>query len=70
LVEVLIIAFQKNSLMQVSTIATSSWNEPIAITTKKLELIQGGAKLAIVFCTLSSPIKLVEVHVVVVNIQV
>jgi len=70
LVEVPIIAFQKNSLVQVSTIVTSSWNEPIATTTKELELIRGGAKLAIFFCTLSSPIELVEVPVVVVNIQV
>jgi hypothetical protein len=37
------------------TIATSSQNELVVTTIKELELIQGGAKLAIVFCTLSLP---------------
>jgi len=37
------------------TIATSSQNELVVTTIKELEPIRGGAKLAIVFCTLSLP---------------
>ncbi len=51
-------------------ITTSFRNELVAITIEELDLIWRGAKLAIMFCTLSLPIKLVEVLVVIVSTHV
>jgi len=56
--------------VQITIADTNSWSEPIVISTKELQLIRGGAELTIGFCTLSLPIKFVEVLVVVVSIQV
>ncbi len=56
--------------MQAATPDTNSRSEPIVTTIEELEPIRGGAKLTIVSCTLSLPIKSMEVLVVVVSIQV
>ncbi len=48
LVEVPVIAFQKFSLVQATIVATSSRSELMVTTTKELEPIRGGAKVAIV----------------------
>jgi hypothetical protein len=53
--------------MQVTTIAISFQNELVVTTTEEPEPIQGGAKLAIVSCTLSLPTKPVEVLATVVS---
>ncbi len=42
LIEIPVNVFQKNSLMQSTTVATSSKNEPIVTTTKKPKPIMGG----------------------------
>ncbi len=65
--EVFIIVSQP---VQITIADTNSWSEPIVISTKEPQLIRGGAELTIGFCTLSLPIKFVEVLVVVVSIQV
>ncbi len=70
LVEVLVHVFQKLSPMQVAARATSSQNELIVTTSEEPKPIDGGAKLAIVSCTLPLPTKLVEIPIVVVNTQV
>ncbi len=62
--------FLKNSHVQVTTVATSSWNEPVIITTEEPKPIRGGIELAIVSYTLPLPIKSMEIPIVVVNTQV
>jgi len=54
--------------MHASIVATSFWNEPIVTTIKELEPIRGGAKLAIISCILSLPIKYVEIPIVTISI--
>ncbi len=56
--------------MQVTTIATSSRNEPIVTAIEEFEPIKGGIELAIVSCTLPLPIEPMEVPIIVVNIKV
>jgi len=70
LVEVPVIVSQKFSFVQTIIVATNSQSELVVSTTKEPEPIKGGAKLAIVSCTLSLPIECAEVLIVVVNIRV
>jgi hypothetical protein len=70
MVELLVTVSQKNSFMQTTIVTTNSRSEPIITNTKEPKLIKGGAKLAIVSCTLSLPIESMEVLVVVVSTQV
>jgi len=46
--------------VQATTIATSFRNELVATTIEELEPIKGGAKLAIVSCTLPLPVEVLE----------
>jgi hypothetical protein len=69
LVEVPFTISQKNSPIKVTIATMSSRNEHVITTTKILKLIRG-AEPTIVSCTLFLPTNFVEVHVVVVSIQV
>lgn len=48
--------------MQVANVITSFQNKLVITTIEEPELIRGGAKLAIVSCTLFLPTKPMEVH--------
>jgi hypothetical protein len=48
----------------------SFWSEHVIIIIEEPKPIKGGVELAIIFCILLLPIKLMRVHVVATNIQV
>ncbi len=56
--------------MKATTVTMSSQSEPVVTTIEELEPIRGGAKLAIISCTLSLPIEIMEVPIEVVSIHV
>jgi hypothetical protein len=58
----LLLFFEKFHLCKVANVITSFQNKFVVTTIKELELIRGGAKLAIVSCTLLLPTKLMEIH--------
>jgi len=70
LVEIPINVFHTFSPMQIGNVTISSQSELVVITIKWPKLMKRRAKSAIIFYTLPLPIEPMEVHVVVVNIQV
>ncbi len=70
LIKVSIIISQKFSPMQASIVVTSFRSEHVVTTIKEPKPIRRGTKLAIIFCTLSLPIKYVEVPIVTISTQV
>jgi hypothetical protein len=67
LVKVLSIVSQKFSLVEVTTIATSSHGEPIVTITQELKPIKGRVKLTIVSYSLYLPIESMEMPNVIVS---